>query len=73
MLFCPSRWNSADSVRPGAIGLFFGLDDDAEDAGGANAEDKLEVKFKVFPARQERVYDFAQGDWSIRVHYTLAK
>lgn len=54
--------------------LFFGLDDDAEDAGGDKAEDKLEIKFKVFPTvDKEKIYDFAAGDWSTRIHYTLKK
>jgi len=53
--------------------LFLGLDDDAEDAGGDKAEDKHEVTFKVFTSSKEKVYDYASGDWSMRIHYTLAK
>ena len=55
------------------IALFIGLDDDVSDAGSADAEDKLEFEFKVFPTSKDRIYDFTRGDWSIRVHYTLTK
>ena len=61
-----------DSGEP--VTLFVGIDDDGEDAGGDNAEDKLEIEFKVFSTRsKERVYDYAQDDWSLRIHYTLEK
>lgn len=50
--------------------LFIGLDDDAEDAGNeSKSEDKLDVKFKVFPTGgKEKLYSYSTGDWSIVVH-----
>lgn len=61
--------DSADQIV-----LFVGLDDDAEDAGGAQAEDQLNIPFKVFPTfDKEKIYDYVAGDWSLRIHYTLTK
>lgn len=56
------------------VALFVGLDNDAEDAGSESASDKITVSFKVFPSgSKEKVYDFSDGNWSIRITYTLTK
>lgn len=56
------------------VALFVGLDNDAEDAGAESASDKITVPFKVFPTRaKEKVYDYSDGNWSMRITYTLSK
>ena len=57
------------------MSLFIGLDDDAEDAGNeSKSEDKLYLKFKVFPSNgKEKLFAHQEGDWSIVIHYTLSK
>jgi hypothetical protein len=47
------------------ISLFFGLDDDAGDAGSSTAEDKLTISFPVVPSvGKENTFIYSRGDWS---------